>query len=60
IEAVRRHYGSIHDDGTIKDLAVIDCYTFFTDQWNRLCCCITLHSVRVLDVNDGRPWSDYT
>lgn len=57
IEAVRDHYGSVNDDGTLKDLPVIDCYAFFTDQSGRLCCCITLHLIKVVDVNDGRPWS---
>ena len=57
IEAVRKHYESINDDGTIKDLPVIDCYAFFTDQHGRLCCCITLHLVKVVNVDDGQPWS---
>ena len=60
IEAVRRHYMSMNEDGTVKDLPVIDCYAFFTDRYNRLSCCITLHLVRVVGINDGQPWSDYT
>ena len=60
IEAVRGHYMSVNEDNTVKDLPVIDCYVFFTDKSDRLRCCITLHLVRVVKVDDGRPWSDYT
>jgi hypothetical protein len=60
IEAVRAHYASVYMGNTLKDLPVIDCYAFFTDAYNRLCCCITLHLVRVLEVDDGHPWSDAT
>jgi hypothetical protein len=60
IEAVREHYSSVHEDHTIKDLPVIDCYAFFTDQHNRFCCCLTLHLVRVVKTDDGQPWSDAT
>lgn len=60
IEAVRKHYMSVNDDSSVKDLPVIDCYAFFTDKNNRLKCCITLHLVRVINVHDGQPWSDTT
>jgi len=57
IEAVRAHYTSVHEDDTIKDLPVIDCYAFFTDPSGRLCCCLTLHLVSVVNVDEGQPWS---
>ncbi len=60
IEAVRARYGSVNDDNTIKDLSAIDCYSFFTDTDGHFKCCITLHLVRVVNVHDGQPWSDYT
>ena len=57
IEAVRAHYKSVNDDGTVKDLPVIDCYAFFSGRDGRLKCCITLHLVRVVKADDGQTWS---